>query len=76
MRAIDADKLLRVMPKDDVLLSGDVRRMVCRLFGVAKGMTCSHGNSAEIDSAGLIDFGQPFCGCQNGMGWNVSERPE
>ncbi len=53
-----------------------VRPMVCRLFGVAKGMTCSHGNSAEIDSAGLIDFGQTFCGCQNSMDWNVSERPK
>lgn len=49
---------------------------VCRLFGVAKGMTCSHGNSTEIDSTGLIDFGQTFCGCQNGMDWNVSERPK
>lgn len=53
-----------------------VRPMVCRLFGVAKGMTCSHGNSAEIDCTGLIDFGQTFCGCQNGMDWNVSERPK
>lgn len=53
-----------------------VRPMVCRLFGVAKGMTCSHGNSAEIDSAGLIDFSQTFCGCQNDMDWNVSERPK
>ena len=47
-----------------------------KLFGVAKGMTCSHGNSAEIDSAGLIDFSQTFCGCQNDMDWNVSERPK
>lgn len=28
MRAIDADKLLREMPKDDVLLSSDMRRIV------------------------------------------------
>lgn len=26
-----------------------VRPFICKIFGVAKGMECSHGNSAEID---------------------------
>ncbi|NLT15400.1 MAG: YkgJ family cysteine cluster protein [Clostridiales bacterium] len=28
-----------------------VRPLICRLFGVTRGMTCAHGNTMEIDGA-------------------------
>lgn len=32
-----------------------VRPMVCKLMGVAKGMQCSNGNSAEVDGMQFMD---------------------
>ena len=32
------------------------RPMVCRLFGVTKGMKCPNGNSAEIDGRPFLDI--------------------
>lgn len=32
-----------------------VRPLVCRLFGVAKGLNCPNGNTAEIDGKIMIE---------------------
>lgn len=32
-----------------------VRPLVCRLMGVAKGLICTHGNSANIDGRKFLD---------------------
>ncbi len=43
-----------------------VRPMVCRLFGVTRGMKCANGNSAEIDGLPFITD-DAYCGTQNDL---------
>ena len=47
-----------------------VRPMICRLFGVAKGLDCPRGNSAEIDGHELLDFDSTRFAIQNYIDWS------
>ena len=45
-----------------------VRPMICRLFGVAAGLNCPKGNSAEIDGHPLV-LNKAYIGIQNDIRW-------
>lgn len=71
MRAIDADKLLREMPKDDVLLSGDVRRMVvdAPTLDIAPVIRCRECKYAKYEIGC-----EPLHWCNAFYGWIQGEN--